>query len=537
MADVFISYARPTEAAVRKLVHALESSGYSVWFDDEIPAHRAYSDVICEQLEAAKAVIVFWSAQAAASQWVRSEANRAREKGVLIQARLDGARLPMPFDQIQCVDLTRWNGDRNAPAWRRLAASVAELAGASQRPSQPHEPGFQPMPRPRLPRRSVLAGAGAVAALALLGGLVWRREAEPEVPPEARANFQHALSIMQDGRPEEQDQATAYLLEATRIAPDFAPAWGALALTYALRKYQIPFAERAGNEARCRSAARTALDLDSDDPWAEAALALLVPTYRNWSRVEEMGRRFVRRHSSVPLSQHVLGDMLCDVGRWSDAVEVYAKVNRRNFVIPLSDRSIIQALWGAGEIQRAEAMLTDAAGRWPRHRAIWNLRTNFLMHSGRPDEAIRLIENESGRPPGYPEDWLKAALATARALSGSMNPEEAVATNLATLDQGPANYLTYLNHKITTGQVVAQRAAALGDRDTALSLLDGYYFARGAWDSIAPAAGDQDRTTVPLFEPPMSGLWNDRRFGTLLEQIGLGEYWRASETVPDFRRS
>ncbi|MHB8528036.1 MAG: hypothetical protein ACYC8V_00815 [Caulobacteraceae bacterium] len=35
-----------------------------MWRDDELPAHRAYSDVIAERLKAAKAVVVIWSAEA-----------------------------------------------------------------------------------------------------------------------------------------------------------------------------------------------------------------------------------------------------------------------------------------------------------------------------------------------------------------------------------------------------------------------------------------------------------------------------------------
>lgn len=105
MADVFLSYGRTSHASARRISGALESAGYSVWFDENLPAHRPFSDVIEEQLENARAVIVLWSQGSVQSQWVRSEANRARETGKLIQVRLDDVRLPMPFDQIQCTDL------------------------------------------------------------------------------------------------------------------------------------------------------------------------------------------------------------------------------------------------------------------------------------------------------------------------------------------------------------------------------------------------------------------------------------------------
>ncbi len=68
MSDVFVSYARSTEAEAELVAQALRAGGYSVWRDDELPAHRTYADVIEERLKSAKAVVVIWSAEAAKSQ-------------------------------------------------------------------------------------------------------------------------------------------------------------------------------------------------------------------------------------------------------------------------------------------------------------------------------------------------------------------------------------------------------------------------------------------------------------------------------------
>jgi adenylate cyclase len=135
MSDVFISYARSTTAEAHRVAEALRALGYGVWRDDEIPAHRAYADVIAERLSAAKAVVVIWSADAAKSEWVRSEAERAREDRKLVQLSIDGARLPMPFDQIQCADLSGWAGDGEAPGWRKVVSSIADLAAARGTPT------------------------------------------------------------------------------------------------------------------------------------------------------------------------------------------------------------------------------------------------------------------------------------------------------------------------------------------------------------------------------------------------------------------
>src|SRR5258706_6574705 len=106
MSDVFISYARETAAKAQQIAEALRGLGYRVWRDDELPAHRDYSEVIEERLRAAKAVVVVWSAEAVKSQWVRAEADLAREAGTLVQIRLDDSPLPMPVHRIQLADLS-----------------------------------------------------------------------------------------------------------------------------------------------------------------------------------------------------------------------------------------------------------------------------------------------------------------------------------------------------------------------------------------------------------------------------------------------
>lgn len=136
MSKIFISYARSTEAEARRIADALRALGYGVWRDDELPAHRAYSDVIEERLRAAEAVVVLWSAEAVKSQWVRAEAEMAREAGTLVQLSLDGSTPPLPFNQIQCADLRDWSGDETSPGWLKVTASVAELTAKGSTPGR-----------------------------------------------------------------------------------------------------------------------------------------------------------------------------------------------------------------------------------------------------------------------------------------------------------------------------------------------------------------------------------------------------------------
>jgi len=146
MTDIVISYARETEAEAHRITEALRALGYEVWRDVEIPAHRAFGEAIEERLAATKVVLVLWSAEAGKSEWVRSEASRARAMGKLVQLTLDKSPLPMPFDQIQCANLVGWGGEADAAGWRKVVASIGDLANDGASLSSIEAPPDPPLP-------------------------------------------------------------------------------------------------------------------------------------------------------------------------------------------------------------------------------------------------------------------------------------------------------------------------------------------------------------------------------------------------------
>lgn len=152
MAQVFISYARSTQDDAQLLAKMLRAEGYDVWLDDALPAHRAYADVIEERLRSAKAVVVIWSSDSVKSQWVRAEADFARNAGTLVQLSIDGAIPPLPFNQIHCAQLCGWDGDRDSSGWRNILASVGDLiAGVHEEaptiaPALPDKPSIAVLP-------------------------------------------------------------------------------------------------------------------------------------------------------------------------------------------------------------------------------------------------------------------------------------------------------------------------------------------------------------------------------------------------------
>lgn len=525
MADVFLSYARASEFKAKRIADALRHSGFSVWFDEDLPAHRAYSDVIEEQLENAGAVVVLWSGDAVQSQWVRSEANRARETGRLVQVRIDDCRLPMPFDQIQCADLRGWRGN-DSPPWQNVVASIAALIGGKGTATR------APLPqRPAFDRRKLLIAGGSIAAVAAVGGAAWTAFNGPKVSPEAQLLIEKGLDALQQNDaldtndPGSTQQAIALLSDATRAAPKAAIAWGALAMAYAVRKRAAPVAERAGLDSRSRSAARTALDLDDNEPRALGALRLLDPVYRHWLAAERADRAALKRNPRLPILIFILSDMLGDVGRWKEAAAFSEKLDRKKFLIPGADRKVVINYWSAGNLQAADDALEVAVGHWPDHPQIWRTRLAFLMYTGRPADTLDLLRKQDALPPQLSADFVTVIRATAEALAGQRTASAAVAANLDFAKSTPRAALQ-----------IAQAIVALGQPDAALSMLDGYYFKEGEFAWVAPPSGDEDRVTGPLFQPPMRTLWRDQRFEALLDRIGLTGYWRQSGTSPDYRR-
>jgi adenylate cyclase len=127
MADVFVSYARSDKARVAPLVAAIEAKGWSVWWDPAIAAGQQFDDQIDAELQAASAVLVVWTPTSVASRWVRGEARDAAERGILVPARFEDARLPIDVRAIQTTDLDKWGEDPASAPFQDLLRSLGAV--------------------------------------------------------------------------------------------------------------------------------------------------------------------------------------------------------------------------------------------------------------------------------------------------------------------------------------------------------------------------------------------------------------------------
>lgn len=194
MVDVFISYSRNNRDRVRALADAVKALGYVVWWDDELPPHKSYGDVITEKITNAKAAIVCWSADAAQSEWVRAEADLARNQKKLIQTSYDEVMPPMPFNQIQFASLADWQGQADHSGWRKVQASLTDLCGQPGTPGPaanfvpaPPAPSPPPYEPPASPEKSgmspmMLVGIAIVVLIGAAGvGWIMMGGDKPEV--------------------------------------------------------------------------------------------------------------------------------------------------------------------------------------------------------------------------------------------------------------------------------------------------------------------------------------------------------------------
>jgi TolB-like protein len=181
MAHLFISYSRTDRDAIERLAAALEAVGHSVWWDRHIRGGASFAKDIEAQLVKADAIIVVWSHDANASDWVKDEAVYARDKGTLIPICLTDCEAPLGFRQYQVIDFQEWKGDAGAPEVQSMLGAIAGLMGDAA-------PEFEaPAPKTLIDkikaRPRMIAGALAAAfiGVALVGFTLMRAGPDGEL--------------------------------------------------------------------------------------------------------------------------------------------------------------------------------------------------------------------------------------------------------------------------------------------------------------------------------------------------------------------
>jgi hypothetical protein len=132
MADIFISYSSEDKTIVKRLAKFLESKGWSVWWDRQIPIGEKYDAVIEKELHNAACVLVIWTAKSVSSEWVKNEADDAARRDVLVPVVLESVSIPLAFRRIESAMLIGWQGEEDHPELELLINSITAIIQRKQ---------------------------------------------------------------------------------------------------------------------------------------------------------------------------------------------------------------------------------------------------------------------------------------------------------------------------------------------------------------------------------------------------------------------
>lgn len=123
--DVFLSYKREQRDRVEAIGTALEDLGVKTWHDRKLRSGEHYPSELNERLEQAGIVLVHWCHQSVQSQWVRLEAEYARNNRKLACVLLEqGVSIPSDFSLLHANNLSDWNGQFDHPEWLSLMEAL-----------------------------------------------------------------------------------------------------------------------------------------------------------------------------------------------------------------------------------------------------------------------------------------------------------------------------------------------------------------------------------------------------------------------------
>jgi TolB-like protein len=166
---VFISYASQDAAVATTVLEALERSGIACWIAPrDVTPGAFYADEIVHAIDAAKAIVLVLSQNAAASQHVFREVERAASKRhPVVSLRVDQAPLPAGMEYF--LNTSHWLDASGGDIARSMPKLIAAVRAAIQAPVVTTE--ASPTPRVSAPSSSARPPKRTAIIVASLMGL------------------------------------------------------------------------------------------------------------------------------------------------------------------------------------------------------------------------------------------------------------------------------------------------------------------------------------------------------------------------------
>ena len=296
------------------------------------------------------------------------------------------------------------------------------------------------------------------------------------------------------------------------------------------------FEQRDAYRLKAEDAIRHARAIDPHDALAYAADGSLPPLRGAWAKRETIYREGLKCHPNHDELLLQLADLLHNVGRSTEAAGFLARaVAAASQLDPALTWLSTQVHWCANRLAEADAMAEQGAALFPRQRSCWFTRIYLKMFTGRSQEALAILNNQAGRPPGQPDKDFDAIAAVATALKTRVKTDIdaaiTVSLELAHVGAGYAeNFIGF--------------AAAMGRLDEAFMVASALYFGRGFKVGDLRFSTEQraytdfmDRRTRALFYPTGKAMQHDPRFAPLMDELSLTQYWKDAGVVPDYQRA
>lgn len=377
-------------------------------------------------------------------------------------------------------------------------------------------PGGQTFGRPALwalagapvNRRTLTALIGVAGAAGVLAFQPWSRRSQ------ANAVAQGLFERGEVARREEEgnvsgEQAIALYRAAIRESPDFAPAWGGLALAYCLMIDASPDDDSDRYGQLCIAAVQKALQLDPVETRARIARVLVKPKFGRW----DQRRTELQLIDDVPMPWEIsteLGRLSAHTGRVGAATEMLRAALTTQPLLPRVQGDLFYALWSAGDFHEAESVLDNGIQRWPRNWYLWNARFQYLAMARDAAAARGHVRNEDHWPQGLSPVAISKRL---RAIDVLVGQGENDRQSLAEAYVGEAREHLWAIRNASVMLV------ALGAHDVTLEILEGFYFGEGRFARSRRIYSR--RPTDFIYLPPFDGMRANPRFRALMTRIGL----------------